>query len=76
MKFRKAVLSALIAAAASAAAADQASPRLIGRFFSEKSSREEHRLGIAAFADIDLSGAGYVADESRPSGVDRAEEED
>ena len=56
MKFRKAVLSALIAAAASAAAADQASPRLIGRFFSEKSSREEHRLGIAAFADIDLSG--------------------
>ena len=55
MKFRKAVLSALIAAAASAAAADQASPRLIGRFFSEKSSREEHRLGIAAFADIDLS---------------------
>ena len=38
MKFRKAVLSALIAAAASAAAADQASPRLIGRFFSKDSA--------------------------------------
>ena len=57
MNIAKSILYAMIVCTASAAlAADQAGARLVGRILNDRSSREEHRLTIAALTDMDLSG--------------------